>query len=368
MLTPGALYRHTPTKQALFKAAVDMLLEEFEGAVAQATHDTDPAAAVATVVAELVACRMSRRDIGFLQRWEGRHLSSSDRAEVRDRLGAATETVAGFVSRIDPAAPSADSWLRAAAILTICGSVSDHRTAASTDVVASLMKEAAHAVVTAPLPRPRAARGRSSTSVEDQAGAATDPGDGPLRRRPMREEIRDAAIAQFRSSGYHETSLEDIARAVGIGPSALYRHVSGKQELLLWALDEVGDRGRDLLGDIDPEAADPASELRRLANRYTEACFADGAVLLLYFSAVNALRPADRHRVRGQQRDSILAWTRLVARARGVDSAAARFLVHAALAVSVDLGRTLRFDPRHRSRVAALAAAVLLGPGDEGRN
>lgn len=368
MLTPGALYRHMPTKQALFTAVVDLLLEEFEGAVAVAGDETDPAAALAGIVAALVACRMGRRNIGFLGRWEERHLGPAERAAVHERLATATATVAGFVAALHPGEPDTDSRLRATAVLAACGSISDHRTAASTDVVSAILAGAAQAVVAAPLPRPQAPRARTSTPAEGDRAVPGPLGGGLLRRRPMREELRDAAIAQFGSRGYHETSLEDIARAVGIGPSALYRHVSGKQELLLWALEEVGNRGRELLAEIDPGAADPQAEVRRLAACYTEACFTDSAVLLLYLSSVTALEPADRHRVRSRQRDNVLAWSGLVARARGIDAVSARFLVHAALAVSVDLGRTLRFEPRQQQRVAALAAAILSGPGNTARS
>ncbi|MFC5139604.1 TetR/AcrR family transcriptional regulator [Actinomycetospora rhizophila] len=64
--------------------------------------------------------------------------------------------------------------------------------------------------------------------------------DTPVRRRPRdrRRQILAAAAALFWSEGYHRVGMADVATAVGIAPSALYRHVRGKQELLLAILDE----------------------------------------------------------------------------------------------------------------------------------
>jgi AcrR family transcriptional regulator len=54
--------------------------------------------------------------------------------------------------------------------------------------------------------------------------------------------ILDAAAGQFRASGYHNVAISDIADAVGITGAALYRHFSGKQELLAATLQDAVDR------------------------------------------------------------------------------------------------------------------------------
>jgi AcrR family transcriptional regulator len=52
------------------------------------------------------------------------------------------------------------------------------------------------------------------------------------RPRNRRETILVAAADLFAESGYHNVSTEEIARTVGIGASALYRHVRNKSDLL----------------------------------------------------------------------------------------------------------------------------------------
>ncbi|MFD6394516.1 TetR/AcrR family transcriptional regulator [Nocardia sp. NPDC060259] len=60
------------------------------------------------------------------------------------------------------------------------------------------------------------------------------PASRPIRRRPRdrRATILAAAADAFSQAGYHGTSMTDIATAVGISSTALYRHFRNKQELL----------------------------------------------------------------------------------------------------------------------------------------
>ncbi|RJQ78430.1 TetR/AcrR family transcriptional regulator [Pseudonocardiaceae bacterium YIM PH 21723] len=52
------------------------------------------------------------------------------------------------------------------------------------------------------------------------------------RPRNRRELIIAAAAELFGSRGYAKVGMSDLAQAVGIGPSALYRHFGGKREVL----------------------------------------------------------------------------------------------------------------------------------------
>lgn len=74
------------------------------------------------------------------------------------------------------------------------------------------------------------------------------------RRRPRdrRRQILAAAAALFWSEGYHRVGMADVATAVGIAPSALYRHVRGKQELLIAILDEHLTRIEGVVAGPDP--------------------------------------------------------------------------------------------------------------------
>ena len=57
------------------------------------------------------------------------------------------------------------------------------------------------------------------------------------KRIPTRQKIIDSAIELFSSKGYTETSVRDIALAVGINASSLYNHFKSKEEILRHLLE-----------------------------------------------------------------------------------------------------------------------------------
>lgn len=76
-----------------------------------------------------------------------------------------------------------------------------------------------------------------------------------------REAVILAAARAFNERGYHNTSLDDIAAALGVTKPTVYYYVAGKEQLLfecfqaglqpiraaLGAAEQAGDRGRDRL-------------------------------------------------------------------------------------------------------------------------
>src|SRR5882762_3936828 len=70
-----------------------------------------------------------------------------------------------------------------------------------------------------------------------------------------RERILEVAKGAFTRSGAN-TSLDDIARAAGVGPGTLYRHFPSRDELVLAVIDdrltELHRLGVELLDEPDP--------------------------------------------------------------------------------------------------------------------
>lgn len=81
------------------------------------------------------------------------------------------------------------------------------------------------------------------------------------RPRNRRETILAAAADLFAESGYHDVGTEEIARAVGIGASALYRHVRSKSDLLEASLIAEFEAVRRELDDAHPRDIDTAIEI-----------------------------------------------------------------------------------------------------------
>ena len=59
----------------------------------------------------------------------------------------------------------------------------------------------------------------------------------PVRRpRNRKAQLADAAAELFRKNGYHQVSVNDIAKAAGVTGPAVYRHFRGKQDILAHVL------------------------------------------------------------------------------------------------------------------------------------
>ena len=88
----------------------------------------------------------------------------------------------------------------------------------------------------------------------------------PRRGRPGHDQdsVLRRAVDLFNRQGYDGTSMGDLARELGVGKSAIYHHVPGKEALLAAALDEALDGLTEVL---DRAAGDSAYERLRAAVR-----------------------------------------------------------------------------------------------------
>ncbi len=115
--------------------------------------------------------------------------------------------------------------------------------------------------------------------------------------RPKHEELLAAAVRLFRSKGYHDTSMQDLAEAVGIQRGSLYHYIEAKEDLL-W---EIMDRAmRRLLDAVEPVAGSsaPASEkLRRAVEAHLAVAASHRDELTVLHVELKSLSPARRQRM-----------------------------------------------------------------------
>ena len=62
-----------------------------------------------------------------------------------------------------------------------------------------------------------------------------------------RSQILEVALTAFSTSGYHNTSMNDIAEAAGVTKPVVYQHYESKRALFLAIIDHVGDRMIEVL-------------------------------------------------------------------------------------------------------------------------
>ncbi|GAA5052788.1 TetR/AcrR family transcriptional regulator [Nocardia callitridis] len=171
--------------------------------------------------------------------------------------------------------------------------------------------------------------------------------------------ILDTAAELFYEKGFHGTSVDELGTRAGLSGPALYRHFSGKDEILATLFTEAMDQ---LIDAVEPILDDPARDFERLVRHHVE------------FAARH------RHLVNVTQREDrslVDPWLRSVNRrrkeyVRAWEAAVGRCLPSAtdaeiAVATQTCLGTifSIAYWPTKVSRTAGLAD-LIVGLIDEG--
>ncbi|MFC8422801.1 TetR/AcrR family transcriptional regulator [Streptomyces sp. NPDC057236] len=341
-ITATALYRHFPNKYALFAACAHVMVD---GLVA-ALDEVPPGAALTDVLTAVTRVTVAHRASGGVYRWEARYLDREDRRRLAVKFGR-------LVERVDEAVqherPLPDERLRAMAALGAIGSITMHRTSIAGRRAEELLLASALRV------------------------AATDPAAGRPGTRPVelparpvprtrRAEILAASVPLFARDGFANVTNGQIARAVGLTPSALYRHYPGKIDILAAAcLQAAGLLAQGVERSLH-EVAGPHDAVVMLAATYVAYSF-EYTELNSVAEAELAGLPADLRRpLLLAQREHIAVWEQQLRLARPeLDPRQARVLVHAGFGVVVEAGRRLRWrdSPGSRAAVTALVVGAL---------
>jgi AcrR family transcriptional regulator len=85
-----------------------------------------------------------------------------------------------------------------------------------------------------------------------------------------RDQIAQSALTLMAQRGLHRLSVAGVARQVGVVPSDIYRHFSGKDQVMAAALELIGQRLRANLDAVVAESPDALERLGRLLRRHVE--------------------------------------------------------------------------------------------------
>lgn len=78
-----------------------------------------------------------------------------------------------------------------------------------------------------------------------------------------RAQIIEAAISCFLEKGYTNTSMSDIIKASGLSSGSIYSHFSGKEDILITAINERLNNVKELYETL-PEGAGPQDILETI--------------------------------------------------------------------------------------------------------
>lgn len=182
----------------------------------------------------------------------------------------------------------------------------------------------------------------------------TPPARG-TRPRNRRELIVAAARALFYRHGYANVAMSDIATAVGIAPSALYRHYRGKQELLHAVVAEALETFLARLHTAQP------GDLAALAREFAEAALARREIGVLWQREARHL-PVEQRTELGELLRAArhLFVEQLTALRPGLDPAHAELLAWSTLDISASIAyqHVELPTPEYPDLIAALVESV----------
>jgi AcrR family transcriptional regulator len=331
-ISPAALYRHYDGKYDLFRGAVLVLSQQLVDCTDTPELD-DPSAMLDEMITGLVDATLDSRDSGGLYRWQARYLRAEDQDSLTGQLKVVNRRIQKPLIQIRPDLVSVQRWMLSAGVLSVIGSIVDHGARLPADQIRVLLAEAASAVLGAELPQPGDVFPRpvSWRIFAEDAG--------------VYEALLHASMALFKERGYSETSMAQIAKAAGVPVSGIYRYFPGKCELLTIGLRRAADRVSGQLSPVLGGPTEPRQALTLLIDAYVATSFANPELAAVYYTERVNLTPADQKLLHNVQRSTIDSWVRLLTAARPVVSPVqARFLVHAAMALVVDLGRMVNAD------------------------
>ena len=353
-ISAAALYRHYAGKYELFRDAVLSLGQQLVDctAFAEDAAPDDPQLVLRRLVSALIDTAMANRDSGGLYRWEGRYLRGDDQATLISQMRTVHHRIQQPLSVIRPNLTSQQRWTLSTAVLSVVGSIVDHRAKLPAIQVRALLADLADAVLAADLPDPQDAD--DAVEVHTPTGAES----------PRYEALLNESMRLFNIKGYRDTSMEDIAATVAMPASGIYRYFSSKSDILAAAFRRAADRLSAETSTITTTTDDPEEALTAVIDAYVSRSFAQPELDYVYYSERLNMSAADQKILRNMQRSTVEAWVELVISVRPEwTPGQARFAVHAAMSLVIDLGRLMGYQNSERtfSTVERLIDLTLLG-------
>jgi AcrR family transcriptional regulator len=163
-----------------------------------------------------------------------------------------------------------------------------------------------------------------------KAAAAPDTRTRRKRRPHRRDEILVAATKLFHEKGYHATGMDDIGAAAGITGPAIYRHFSGKEEILQRILLDFADSALEQAHEIVRDASSPMNALEGLVELYLGLLIDNPALAHVGLVERHTLPPDTRATMERVERLHFEEWVHALVQVRPeLSDTEARVMVHA---------------------------------------
>ena len=184
-----------------------------------------------------------------------------------------------------------------------------------------------------------------------------------------RQQILDTAAELFAERGFHGVSVHDIGSACGISGPALYKHFTGKDELLSASLTDISETLLKEGSARVAAAASPGEALDALIDWHVEFALGHPALIVVQDREWTNLASAARRDVRALQLSYIDIWVDTVQALRpDLDHSTTRAAVQATFGLLNSTPHSARIKPTEmRELLIEMAHRALIGPGSTRR-
>jgi AcrR family transcriptional regulator len=117
------------------------------------------------------------------------------------------------------------------------------------------------------------------------------------RRAVIEEHLLDVAAKRFASTGYRQTTLDEIARHAGVAKASMYRYFENKQELLAKIFVKVADTVAKGVQPVLTTTLPPEEKLRRAVQHLLHTIGENVSFFTVFYSEEADLPPKLRAEV-----------------------------------------------------------------------
>src|SRR5690606_26924644 len=300
-ISSTALYRHYPSKYALFREEALRLSALCEEAVTlpPALRAAPARTRLEHVVDALIDRAVANRRGAALLRWQSRYLEPEDYRAMMRKLADGQNVLCELLAEDRPEEDERDRGVLAASALSADGSISVHQVPIPVRALTGLLRVSAHGVLATTLPPPGSA-----------------PAPAPAAEVPStfkHELLLKKSVELFHQRGYPNVSVEDIAHAAGLpASSAVYRFYRSKGDILAAAFRRAADRVSAAIGPAIASTGGPREALTQLVELYVDGSFAERELTFVYYAEISNVPREDRTVLRNIQRLNVEEWAKLL--------------------------------------------------------
>jgi AcrR family transcriptional regulator len=126
--------------------------------------------------------------------------------------------------------------------------------------------------------------------------------NGPRKIRRREPEVLETAARIFHERGYADSTIQDVADALGILKGSLYYYIDSKEDLLFRLLEQVHDEVDELLEQIISRDALPMERLALYARKLMEYNLRNLVKITVYYHDVDQLSETRRKLIYARRR------------------------------------------------------------------